>query len=293
MNIILLTYAKPTFNVASINRLVEEATKRGHQVQRVRYTDCSMSVDGGLLRIYHNGEELKRVDAVLPWIIQGSFKYGLDVVRQFEYSGVFTLHSAEALEYSCNKWLTAQKLRSQNIPTPDTYRAYEYSDMGTHIDAMDSEQSVAKIVSGTRGNGVVLSPDKPTAKSISGTLGMLRSDYIVQEFIEESYGTDMRVYVVNGKVVASMQRQSDNDFRSNIHLGGHGSPVTLSEEEAQLAVNTAKALGLKSGGIDIIRSNRGPLVIEANASAEFGIEKVTNTNVAATIIEYIERAVKA
>lgn len=292
MKIVILTYAKDRLNVASINRLVEEAELHGHTVERVRYADCSMGVVGGAPKIYHPRVVLEDADAVIPWIIQGDFSYGIDVLRHFESMGVFLLNGSEAFNNTSHKWRTAQILVAKNIPTPDTYRANNYKHMQRHIDGMSVEESVLKISTGTRGNGVILAPDKNTSKSIAGTLGICRDDYIVQEYIKESHGTDIRAYVVGDQVLASMERRSENDFRSNLHSGGTAKPVKLTKEEYNLAVATVHALGLSSAGVDLMRRQKGTCVIEANTSGEFGIEKITGVNVAGAIIEFIEQNVK-
>lgn len=291
MNFAIITYAKDKLNVESINRLVEEAEKRNHTVMRLRYADCSMGIVNGVPKIYHLGEELEPVDAVIPWIIQGDFSYGIDILRHFESMGVFLLNGSEAFNNTCHKWRSAQILTAHNIPTPDTYRATNYKHMQRHLDDMEGDKSVIKISTGTRGNGVVLAPDKSTAKSIAGTLGICRDDYVAQEYIEESHGTDIRVYVVGGQVIAAMERHSDSDFRSNLHSGGTAKPVNLTKEECELAVATTISLRLNSAGVDLMRRKKGTCVIEANTSGEFGIEKITETNVAGAIIEYIEKSV--
>lgn len=292
MKIIILTYAKDHFEPASIRRLLDEAKQRGHDIIRVRYNECSMSIEDNVPKVYYRGEELRNVDAVIPWIIQRDFNYGMDVLRQFEAMGVFVLNSADAFTNACHKWRTAQVLGHSDIPTPDTYRANEYNDMYKHIDSMSHEEAVIKISTGTRGSGVMLSKDKDMTKSIAATLGICRDSYIVQEFVRESYGTDIRVYVVGDQVVAAMERRAENGFRSNLHLGGKGTAVELQEDEIALAIRTARALGLNSAGIDFMRSEQGLCVIEANTSGEFGIEKLTHSNVAGAIIEYIEHEVR-
>lgn len=291
MKLIILTYAKDHLTVTSINRLIEEAELRGHTVKRIRYADCSMAVINGVPKMYHLGAELEPVDAVIPWIIQGDFSYGIDILRHFESMRVFLLNGSEAFYNTCHKWRSAQILVAKNIPVPDTYRANYYKQMQDHIDSMPDEQSVIKISTGTRGNGVMLAPDKKISKSIVGTLGICRDDYIVQEYIKESHGTDIRAYVVADRVVASMERHSEHDFRSNLHAGGTARSVELTKEEVNLAISTARALGLNSAGVDLMRRKNGVCVIEANTSGEFGIEKITDTNVAGSIIEFIEQQV--
>jgi len=292
MKIILLTYAKDEFKVNALDKLTQVAEARGHEVARVRYVDCAMNIEKSHSSIVYRGEVLNDIDAVIPWIIQGDFIYGISVLRHFESMGVFALNSSDAFTLAADKWMSAQRFALKGVPTPNTFRSLDYKAAQKFIDGMESECSIIKITTGTRGNGVILAESREAAKSIAGALGICRDTYIIQEFIKESSGTDIRAYVVDGKVVGAMERRASKGFRSNISLGGSGHAVQLTEAEAEAAVGAAKALDLRSAGVDLIRSNRGPLVVEANASGEFGIESVTGAEVAKTIIDYIEQNAK-
>lgn len=288
MKIAVITYAKDTFEVGPITRLAEEAATRGHELIRVRYEECMMRIDNGELTVWYRNEKLANIDAVLPWIIQGTFGHGMSVLRQFESAGVYVVNSARAFEMSVDKWHTAQAFAQVGVPSPDTMRANQYADLYKSIDTMGNDAAVVKITTGTRGNGVILSPDKDTTKSIVSTLAICKDKFLVQEYIAESHGTDVRAYVVGNKVVAAMQRTSAGGFRSNLKQGGSAAAVELSKDDAQLAVRAARAVGLEVAGVDLMYSDKGTLVIEANASGEFGIEQITGKNVAAEIIEHIE-----
>lgn len=291
MKLIILTYAKDNFDVASIDRLTEEAALRGIEVQRMRYEDCLLTVTNGKPQVYYRNKLVEGYDAVLPWIIQGNFHYGIEVINHFEAQGLVVFNNAEAFRNTCDKWRSARLFAMHGIATPDTSYARDYRYMHHHIDTMKQQPLVIKVTTGTRGQGVVLARDAQTAKAITGTLGICQDHYVVQNFIEESHGTDIRVYVVNGEVVAAIERTSQKDFRSNLSLGGVATKVHLTDDEKLLATRAAAALGLDSGGIDLIRSHAGTMVIEGNASGEFGIEKVTGANVAGAIINCIAERV--
>ena len=293
MNIAAITCAKDKLEVYSLDRLKEEALRAGHTFQRLYYPDCSMSITRSGANIFYRDKELTGIDAVLPRIIQANFEYGMDVLRQFEAMGVPVINPIDGFRAACYKWQTAQLLANYGVDTPDTYRALAYQHMETLINDMSSEKSVLKISSGTSGVGVVIAKDKETSIAISGAFGICRDNYIVQEFIEESSGTDVRAYVVGGEVIAAMERSaSNNGLKSNLSLGGVGQPITLTAQEKNAVLAAMRALQLNTGGVDVMRSARGPLVIEINASAQFGIEKVCGVNVAKRIIEYIEQTAK-
>jgi len=288
MKFVILTYAKDKLNVKTFDRLTEEAEAHGHSIKRVRYSECSMYVEHHVPKLRYRGKEILDVDVVIPWIIQDDFEYGMEVVRQFESMGCYVLNGSTGFMNACNKWRTAQILASKKIPAPNAYRANNYRSMYEYIDEMKDISSVIKISTGTRGNGVMLAKDKQTSKSIVGTLSRCTSDYILQEFVEDSAGVDVRAYVVGDNIVASMERRSLDDFRANISLGGKAENTILSESEMLAVTKTASALGLEVAGIDFLRTNKGPLIIEANTSGGFGIEEITGVNVAAKIIDYIE-----
>lgn len=275
----------------STKRLVEEAEARGHEVKVVKYKNCYISLDEKHPEIFYKGKKLSGFDAILPRISNNMTRYGCAIVRQFEMQGTWTASSSIAITRARDKLRSAQILTKNGIDTPKTF----VSRNTTNIDALLEHMGVPviiKLASGTHGNGVVLADTKKAAKSALQAFYLYNEDgtnILLQEYIKESAGTDIRAFVVGSKVVASMQRQSlDDDFRSNLHKGGEGKIIKLTDEEKKLAVRAAKAMGLHIAGVDMMRSSRGPLILEVNASPGFGIERITGRNVAKPIIEYIE-----
>lgn len=275
----------------STKRLVEEAEKRGHEVKVVKYKNCYISLDEKHPNIFYHGKKLEGFDAILPRISNGMTKYGTTIVRQFEMQGVWSAASSIAITRTRDKLRSAQILTKNGIDMPKTLVSRNTTDIDDLLDQLDLPV-IIKLAVGTHGNGVVLADTKKAAKSALQAFYLYNEDgtnILLQEYIKESAGTDIRAFVVGSRVVASMQRQSlTDDFRSNLHKGGEGKSIKLTDEEKKVAINAAKAMGLHIAGVDIMRSNRGPLVLEVNASPGFGIEKVTGRNVAEKIIEYIE-----
>ncbi|MBR3229111.1 RimK family alpha-L-glutamate ligase [Candidatus Saccharibacteria bacterium] len=275
----------------STKRLVEEAEKRGHKVQVVKYKNCYLSLDDKHPDVYYKGEKLPKFDAVLPRISNGMTRYGCAVLRQFEMQGIYTPIASVAITRARDKLRAAQILAKYDVDTPKTLVSRNTSDIDDLLEQIGLPV-IIKLASGTHGNGVILADTRKAAKSALQAFYLYNEDgtnILLQEFIKESAGTDIRAFVVGGRVIASMQRQSlDDDFRSNLHKGGMGTPVKLTDEEKKTAIKAAKAMGLHICGVDLMRSSRGPLVLEVNASPGFGIEKVTGRDVASKIIDYIE-----
>lgn len=275
----------------STRRLVEEAKKRGHEVKVVKYKNCYLSLDEKRPNVYYNGEKLEGFDAIIPRISNNMTRYGCAIVRQFEMQGVWTVSSSIAITRSRDKLRSAQLMIKAGVDTPKTLVSRNSADIDDLLEQIDLPV-IIKLASGTHGNGVVLAETKKAAKSVLQAFYIYNEDgtnIILQEYVKESAGTDIRAFVVGSKVVASMKRQSlDDDFRSNLHKGGEGTAIKLTDEEKKLAIRAAKAMGLHVAGVDFMRSDRGPLVLEVNASPGFGIEKVTGRNVAEKIIEYVE-----
>jgi ribosomal protein S6--L-glutamate ligase len=219
-------------------------------------------------------------------------RYGTAIVRQLEMQGVYTLSSSIAIGRSRDKLRSMQLLSKASVGIPKTVFSRNSTDIDDLIDKLGGAPVIIKLARGTHGNGVVLAESKKAAKSVLQAFYLTNDDgtnVLLQEFVKESAGTDIRAFVVGSRVVASMKRQSlDDDFRSNLHKGGEGTVVKLTEEERKMAVKAAKAMGLNVAGVDMMRSARGPLVLEVNASPGFGIERVTKRDVATPIIEYIE-----
>lgn len=276
----------------STKRLKEEALKRGHDVTVVKYRDCYASIEMNNPTVSYKGEDLAKFDAVIPRIAANMTRYGTAIVRQLEMQGVYSVSSSIAINRSRDKLRSLQLLAKAGVGIPKTVVSRNSTDIDDLIDKLGGTPVIIKLARGTHGNGVVLAESKKAAKSVLQAFYLTNEDgtnILLQEFIKESAGTDIRVFVVGGRVVASMKRQSlDDDFRSNLHKGGEGTKIKLTEEERKTAIRAARALGLNVAGVDIMRSERGPLVLEVNSSPGFGIEKVTGRDVAGAIIDYVE-----
>ena len=279
----------------STKRLVEEAENRGHIVKVIKYKNCYLAINEKQPLVYYKGKEVRGYDVILPRISNSMTRYGTAIVRQFEMQGMWTASSSIAIVRARDKLRSAQILAKAGVEMPKTLISKNTADIDDLIDAIGLPV-IIKLASGTHGNGVVLAESKKVARSALQALYLTNEDgtnILVQEFIKESAGTDIRAFVVGSRVVASYQRKSlDDEFRSNLHRGGEGTMVKLTDEEKKVAVRAAHAMGLKIAGVDIMRSDRGPVVLEVNASPGFGIEKITGRNVAGKIIEYIEQNAK-
>ncbi len=280
----------------STKRLKEVAKARGHEVKVVRYRECYASIEQSNPTVSYRGEDLGRFDAVIPRIASNMTRYGTAMVRQLETQGMYTLSSSIAINRTRDKLRSMQLLAKAGVAIPKTVFSRNTADIDDLIEKIGGTPVIIKLARGTHGNGVVLAETKKAAKSTLQALYLHNEDgtnILLQEFVEESAGTDIRAFVVGSRVIASMKRQSlDDDFRSNLHKGGEGTSVKLTEEERKMAIKAAKAMGLNVAGVDLMRSKRGPLVLEVNASPGFGVEKVTGRDVATPIIEYIERNAK-
>ncbi len=280
----------------STRRLKEVAKAHGHDVTVVKYRDCYASIEQNNPTVSYKGEDLGHFDAIIPRIASNMTRYGTAIVRQLEMQGVYTVSSSLAINRSRDKLRSMQLLAKAGVGVPKTVVSRNSADIDDLIEKIGGTPVIIKLARGTHGNGVVLAETKKAAKSVLQALYLTNEDgtnILLQEFVKESAGTDIRAFVVGSRVVASMKRQSlDDDFRSNLHKGGEGSPVKLTDEERKMCVKAAKAMGLTLAGVDFMRSSRGPLVLEVNASPGFGIETVTGRDVATPIIEYIERNAK-
>ena len=276
----------------STKRLKEEAILRGHEVKVVKYKECYASIEQNNPTVSYRGEDLGMFDAIIPRIASYMTKYGTAIVRQLEMQGCYTVSSSIAISRSRDKLRSMQLLAKSGIGIPKTVVSRNTTDIDDLLDQVGGTPVIIKLASGTHGNGVVLAETKKAAKSVLQAFYLTIDDgtnILLQEYIEESAGTDIRAFVVGSRVVASMKRQSlDDDFRSNLHKGGEGTIIKLTDEEKKVAIKAAKSMGLNVAGVDLMRSNRGPLILEVNASPGFGIEKVTGRNVASAIIEYVE-----
>ncbi len=274
----------------STQRIVKEAKRRGHEVRIVDYTKCSLYFEGAQGKVFYHGEDISEfADAIIPRIGATYTKPGLLVVNQFEMRDIYNVASSFGILRSRNKLLTFQHLVEHHVPIPRTVFASSKTLLKHQLSMLGSEKVIIKFLEGTHGLGVMLAESQQSALSIIETMHSLNQMVLLQEFIEEANGADIRAYVVGDRVVASMRRKSNGDFRSNLHRGGSTQEIKLTTEEEDLAVTSANSLGLDVAGVDIIRSNRGPLVIEVNSSAGLeGIEGATKVNVAGEIIKHIE-----
>lgn len=289
MNLAILSNGNANY---STKRLVEEAEKRGHKVKVVKYKNCYISLDEKHPNVYYKGKLLSGFDAIIPRIANSMTRYGSAIVRQFEMQGTWSASSSIAIVRARDKLRSQQILTKAGIDTPKTLVSRNTADIDDLLEQIGLPV-IIKLATSTHGNGVVLAETKKAAKSTLQAFYLYDEDgtnIMLQEYIKESAGTDIRAFVVGSRVVASMKRQSlDDDFRSNLHKGGEGTSIKLTPEERRIAVKAAKAMGLHIAGVDLMRSERGPLVLEVNASPGFGIETVTHRNVAEKIIDYVEQ----
>ena len=280
----------------STKRLKEVAIARGHEVDVIKYRDCFATIEKSQPMVWYNGEPLIGYDAIIPRIASSMTKYGTMIVRQFEMQGVYSIASSISIVRSRDKLRSMQLLSRAGVGIPKTVVARGVADVDDLLDHLGGAPVIIKLARGTHGNGVVLAETKKAAKSVLQAFYVMDQDgtnILLQEFIKESAGEDIRVFVVGGKVVASMKRQSlDDDFRSNLHQGGAGETIKLTEEERKVAIKAAKSMGLSLCGVDMMRSKQGPMILEVNSSPGFGIEEVTGRDVATPIIEYIEMNAK-
>lgn len=289
LNLVLLA-SNP--DLYSNRRLMEAAEERGHQIQFINLSQCYMNMSDSRPAVhYRGGTILESVDAVIPRIKPSMTFYGCSVTRQFQAVGSFCLNDAFSISRSRDKLLSLQLLSDQAIPMPTTGFANSPVDTNDLIKLVGGAPLVIKLLEGTQGKGVVLAETNKAAESVINAFKSLHANILVQEFIKEADGKDIRCFVIDGKVVGSMQREaSEGDFRANLHLGGVAKSVKITSDERKIAINAAKTMGLKVAGVDIIRSKDGPKVLEINSSPGLeGIENITGKNIAGLMIESIEK----
>lgn len=279
----------------STRRLVEAAETRGHEVRVIDYLKCHMNIASRRPTIYLGAEELKGYDAVIPRIGASHTFFGTAVVRQFEIMGVYSVTESVAISRSRDKFRSLQVLARKGIGLPVTSFAHDPKVAQHLIKDCGGAPLVVKLLEGTQGVGVVLAETASAAESVIEAFRGLDANILVQEFIKEAQGEDIRCFVVGDKVVASMKRQAEEgEFRSNLHRGGTASLVKITPEERATAVRSARVMGLNIAGVDLLRSNHGPVVLEVNSSPGLdGIEWATGKDVAGTIVRFIERNARA
>ena len=287
MNIFILSRNK---NLYSTSRLVEAGNKLGHNVRVVDYMRCYMNITSRKPTIFYGGESLGKVDAVIPRIGASNTFYGTAVVKQFEMMDSYCINTSDAIANSRDKLRSLQILAEAGINMPITGFASHTKDIEGVIESVGSTPLIMKLLQGTQGQGIVLAETRKAAESVMSAFRQLDADIMVQEFIKESGGTDIRAFVVGDEVVASMKRIApEGEFRSNIHRGGTMEKVQLTSEEENMAVNASRILGLSIAGVDLMRSNRGPLILEVNSSPGLqGIESCSEIDVAEKIILHIQ-----
>jgi len=275
----------------STRRLVEAARDRQHDVHVINPLRCYMNITSHHPEIHYKGDKLEGFDAIIPRIGASITFYGTAVVRQFEMIGVFCLNESVAISRSRDKLRSMQLLARRGIGLPVTGFAHstKYTDDLIHL--VGGSPLVVKMIEGTQGVGVVLAETKKAAQSVIQAFRSLKANILVQEFIKESSGRDIRCWVIGDKVVAAMLRQGpEGEFRSNLHRGGRAETVKITPEERSTAVRAAKIMGLRVAGVDMLRSNHGPVIMEVNSSPGLeGIEKTTGKDVAGMVIAYIEK----
>ena len=278
----------------STNRLVEAAQKRGHDVDVINHNHCYVGMETNNNNVYLGDHELVDYDAIIPRIGASVTFYGSSIIRQFEVKHVYTTLSSLALVRSRDKLRATQVLAKNDIGIPKTVFAKQPRDVQNLIKTVGGPPLIVKLLEGTQGLGVVLAETKTAAKSVIEAFYGLNANILVQEFIKEAGGSDIRVIVVGGKVIAAYKRQGqEGEVRSNLHRGGEGVKVTLTSKEKKTAIAATKALGLNIAGVDMLRSERGPLVLEVNSSPGFeGVERVTGVDVADQIIAFVEKQIE-
>lgn len=281
-------------NLYSTRRLVESAQRNGHEVHVIDHLKCDIIIEKEEPRLYYIDHYLTDYDAIVPRVGASVTFYGTAVVRQFEMMGVFTAVKSRGLTDSRDKLRSLQLLTKSGIGMPKTVFTNYSKNVESVIDSVGGAPVVIKLLEGTQGLGVVLAEQRKAATSVLEAFNGLKARVIVQEFIKESGGADIRAFVVDGKVVGAMKRQGKaGEFRSNLHRGGSAEIIKLTPEEEETAIKSAKALNLGVAGVDMLQSKRGPLVLEVNSSPGIeGIERATHYDIAGEIISYLERNAK-
>ena len=290
MNIAILS-TNP--NLYSTKRIVEAGKQRNHNMIVVDHSKCIIKIEKSKPKVVYKGEELSNIDAIIPRIGASLTFYGTAVVRQFEMMGVFTAVESVALVRSRDKLRSMQLLSRKGLGIPNTIFANYAKDTKQVVEMAGGAPLIIKLLEGTQGLGVVLAETNKAAESVLEAFNGLEARVICQEFIEEAKGADLRVFVVDGKVVGAMKRQAqEGEFRSNLHRGGSANIIELSDVEEDAAIKAARVMGLGIAGVDMLQSKSGPLILEVNSSPGLeGIETATKKDIAKTVIRYIERNV--
>ena len=278
----------------STRRLVEEGEKRGHTVEVINTTRCYMAINAMAPEVHYDGKRLPRFDAVIPRIGASITPYGTAIIRQFETIGTYCVNPSHGISSSRDKLYAHQLMARARIGMPNTAFAASPKDTGNLIGLVGTAPLIVKLLESTQGKGVVLAETKKAAESVIDAFRGLKANFLVQDFVKEAAGEDIRCLVIGGKVVASMKRTgADGDFRSNLHRGGNAKSVRITREERDTAVRAARAFELNLAGVDLLRSESGPKVLEVNSSPGFeGIERSTSKNITGKLYEQIESRVR-
>ena len=272
-------------NIYSTYRLIQEGRERGHNMFIIDHTQCNIVIENNRSKIYFQDLKIKNIDAIIPRIGANVTDIGSTIIQHFESMEVFTTLSSKSLINSRNKIKSLQILSKENIATPNTCYINKLTNLSLIEKTLGPPPWILKIPEGTQGIGVILSESISSAESTIETLTKLNTKVIVQEFIKESKATDIRVFIVNGKILGAMKRSANKGFRSNLHRGAIGEPIELSIKEQRIALEAVKALGLNIAGVDLLQSKKGPLIMEVNSSPGLeGMEQSTSVNVAKEII---------
>ncbi|MGH8454790.1 MAG: 30S ribosomal protein S6--L-glutamate ligase [Nevskiales bacterium] len=287
MKLLILSRNKSLY---STRRLVEAALQRNHDVRVVNPLRCYMNIEAHNPEVHFRGQELAGYEAVIPRIGASVTFYGTAVLRQFEMMGVYPLNESVAIARSRDKLRTLQLLSRKGVGLPVTGFAHSPDDTQDLLNLVGQAPMVIKLVEGTQGKGVVLAETRKAAESVCDAFRGLDAHFLVQEFIHEASGADIRCFVIGDRVVAAMKRQArEGEFRSNLHRGGSAESIRITPDERSTALHAARIMGLNVAGVDLLRSNRGPVVMEVNSSPGLeGIEKASGKDIAAEIIEFIE-----
>jgi len=287
MNIAILSRNPSLYSTQS---LVKAARVKHHYVRVIDYVNCDIIIEAGKLSISYYGQELQNIDAIIPRIGSSVTSFGAAVIKQFEGNNIPTTLGSEPLLNARNKISCLQLLAAQGIGVPKTIMSNNYLQFSQLIEDLGLPV-IIKLLSGTHGLGVILADSKISAESLYETFYKMKQKVMLQEFIAESGGADVRIFIVDEEIVGVMERTAKKgDFRSNLHRGGSSKVVPVSDEEAEAAIKAVKVLGLSIAGVDMLRSERGPLILEVNASPGLeGIETTTGVDIAGKIISYVER----
>ena len=287
MNIAILSRGEALYSTKS---LLNAGKARSHTIEVLDPSYCELSVENGKAFVYYQGEKVEDLHAIIPRIGSSNTYYGTNVVRQFEAMGVFTVASSQGITSSRDKWTSFQIMVKNQIPVPRTVYA-SYFGFEEQLETFGDKPIIIKLLEGTHGEGVILTESRRNALATIETLNAAGVKFLLQEYIEESKGADIRAIVVDGVVVAAMKRQCKvGDFRSNLHRGGTSEKIELSSSEEKIAIKASKAMGLGFCGVDILQSKDGPLILEINSTPGLeGIENTSGRSISKSVIGYIER----